>query len=341
MQTHSTVARDKPSHPRKRSQEKLMKLGWIGSLKKIAARGEHKEPTQVPAMIAASSPLVQALRAPGRSLNPTRVLQPAHTLRLRPLSGEGAAAKTPAPADRSQRLAWHGISETGMVREQNEDNFAILSLGNRMLLVVADGMGGHDAGEVASRIAIETVCSVVRRETLRNNDMPSLVERAVLLANDAVRSEAEQRGSDMGTTLSMALVSEDTAYIANIGDSRVYWIENGSITQVTTDHSLVAKLVELGKISRAEARGHPRSNLLYRTIGGSENVKIDTFRVALEQGGTLLLCTDGLWGEVTDEEIHKACSTEKDATTACTRLVKMANENGGKDNITAVAMKVL
>jgi protein phosphatase len=228
-----------------------------------------------------------------------------------------------------------------MMRDHNEDNFAILSVGDRTLLVVADGMGGHDAGEVASRIAVETVCNVVRLESAGNSDMPSLVERSVQLANKAVRSEGEQRGSDMGTTLSVALVSEDTAYIANVGDSRVYRIENRSIIQITTDHSLVAKLVELGKISKEEARNHPRSNLLYRTVGNSENVKIDTFRVEMEQGGTLLLCTDGLWGEVADEEIHRACSTENDAKAACSRLVQMANGHGGKDNITAVVVKVL
>jgi protein phosphatase len=228
-----------------------------------------------------------------------------------------------------------------MMRERNEDNFAILSFGSTLLLVVADGMGGHDAGEVASRIAMETVCSVVQQAGLGNTDMPSLVERAVQLANTAVRSEGERRGSDMGTTLSVALLEDGVAYIANIGDSRVYWIENGSITQITTDHSLVAKLVELGKMSKEDARNHPKSSLLYRTIGNSEDEKLDTFRVEMEQGGTLLLCTDGLWGEVTDEDLHRICTVEKDITSVCARLVQRANENGGKDNITAVVVKVV
>jgi len=319
-----------------------MKLSWIGCLKRVAARGERKETTLHHPMTAASSPpLPQASRASRSFVNLTRVLQPAHTLRLRPRSEEETPAGTPAPADRAQLLAWHGTTDRGMMRERNEDNFAILSFGSTMLLVVADGMGGHDAGEVASRIAMETVCSVVQQASLGNTDMPSLVERAVHLANRAVRSEGERRGSDMGTTLSVALLEDGVAYIANIGDSRVYWIENGSITQITTDHSLVAKLVELGKISKEEARNHPKSNLLYRTIGNSEDVKIDTFRVEMERGGTLLLCTDGLWGEVTDEDLHRICIAEKDITSVCTRLVQRANENGGKDNITAVVVKVV
>ena len=318
-----------------------MKLSWIGCLKRVAARGERNETTLHHPMTAGSSPpLLQASRASRSSVNLTRVLQPVHTLRLRPRPGEETPAGTPAPADGAQLLAWHGTTDRGMIRERNEDNFAILSFGSTMLLVVADGMGGHDVGEVASRIAMETVCSVVQQAGLGNTDMPSLVERAVQLANTAVRNEGERRGSDMGTTLSVALLEDGVAYIANIGDSRVYWIENGSITQITTDHSLVAKLVELGKISKEEARNHPKSNLLYRTIGNSEDVKIDTFRVEMERGGTLLLCTDGLWGEVTDEDLHRICTAEKDITSVCARLVQRANENGGKDNITAVVVKV-
>ncbi len=144
----------------------------------------------------------------------------------------------------------------------------------------------------------------------------------------------------MGTTLSLALVIGNTAYIANVGDSRAYWIENGSITQITQDHSLVAKLVEAGKLTKEEARNHPRSNLLYRTIGTDEQIKVDTFRKELKKGGTLVLCTDGLWGEVSDEEIHQIIRSSADARSANEKLVRLANEHGGKDNITAVVVKV-
>jgi protein phosphatase len=273
----------------------------------------------------------------------TRVLQPAYTLRLRPEPETQVSAETVQPAERwaaSLDISWDGCTDVGMVREQNEDNYACLSIGGKTLFVVADGMGGHDAGEVASKIAVETVCEEIRKGAASERDPQGLVERAVQRANDEVRREGANKKSDMGTTLSIALIADSTAYIANVGDSRVYWIENGSITQITEDHSLVAKLVSAGKLTQEEARGHPRSNLLYRTIGNDEIVMADTFQVTLKKGGSLLLCSDGLWGEVADEEIHKAFAAGSDAATACSRLVQTALENGGKDNITAVVVKV-
>ncbi len=268
----------------------------------------------------------------------TRVLEPVHTIRLRPELAE------PAESARAQELLSlfsSGITDAGMVRDHNEDSYSLLTLEDKWLFVVADGMGGHDSGEVASRTAADTVCRFVQQEHKRSDDLLPLVERAIREANKEVRQQGLQRGSDMGTTLSVALVSDNTAYIANVGDSRVYWMENGSIAQVTTDHSLVAKLVDAGKLTKEEARVHPRANLLYRTIGMDESVKVDTFRVDLKKGGTLLLCTDGLWGELSDEEIHRICTTEKASDVICASLLKKANEMGGKDNITAVVVKIV
>lgn len=143
----------------------------------------------------------------------------------------------------------------------------------------------------------------------------------------------------MGTTLTVALVGNDAAYIGSVGDSRAYWIENGSISQVTEDHSLVAKLAASGKLTKEEARRHPKSNLLYRTIGAEDEIRAGLFRVELTSGGTLLLCTDGLWGEVDDEEIREICAAEAYTETICARLVQRANANGGRDNITAIVVK--
>ncbi len=274
----------------------------------------------------------------------SRVLQPAYTLRLKPESeAQAASAETVQTTEARTvplNISWNGCTAIGMMRDHNEDNYAYLLFGEKSLFVVADGMGGHDAGEVASRIAVETVCEEMRKGAKTDRDPQGLVELAVQRANNEVRREGASKKSDMGTTLSVALIADNTAYIANVGDSRVYWIENGSITQITEDHSLVAKLVAVGKLTREEARGHPRSNLLYRTIGNDETVKVDTFQVALKKGGSLLLCTDGLWGEVADQEIHKVFAAGSDAKTACATLVQMANENGGKDNITAMVVKV-
>ena len=265
----------------------------------------------------------------------TRVLQPAHTLRLRPEPAEEDLA-TGAPG-----LLWHAITDTGLVRDHNEDSFSFLDLGDRALFVVADGMGGHDAGEVASRIAVDAVRREMSNDTMGHEGPLRTVERAIQRANTEVRREAARNGSNMGTTLTVALVADGAAYIGSVGDSRVYWMENGSITQVTEDHSLVAKLVAAGKLRQEEAKNHPRSNLLYRTIGTDETVKAGMFRVELKKGGTLLLCTDGLWGEVEDEDIRRICTEEPYTEIVCARLVQRANANGGKDNITAVVVKVI
>jgi len=266
----------------------------------------------------------------------TQVLQPAHTIRLRPERSDDAET----PQARPLELTWHGITDVGMVRKQNEDSLALHDLGRGALFAVADGMGGHDAGEVASALAVETVARTVKASGGRRRDPEDLVRKAVQAANAAVHGEAERKGSNMGTTLTVALVEDGVAHIASVGDSRAYWIRNGSITPVTKDHSLVAKLVELGKLTKEEARTDPRSNLLLRTIGSDATVAVDTYRVPLGRGGTLLLCSDGLWGEVDDKELHRICAEEKHTEVMCARLVQEANRNGGKDNITAIVVTV-
>ena len=304
-----------------------MTRDWMGCMKNIFTLQVAREAPQ-PVNAAAFASM-------------TRVLQPAYTKRLRSDQEEAVVPETVSPKAASPALAWYGMTDTGMVRPHNEDNFACQDFGSRSLFVVADGMGGHDAGEIASKIAVKTVCKELGRHATHNDDPQGLVELAARLANVEVRKEGGSRGSNMGTTLSLVLVEGTTAYIANVGDSRVYWIENGSITQITEDHSLVAKLVSTGKMTKAEARNHPKSNLLYRTIGTDEEIRVDTFTKKIEKGGSLLLCTDGLWGELSDEEIHGICSTEKDSEKICAKLLRMANEKGGKDNVTAVVVKVI
>jgi PPM family protein phosphatase len=313
-----------------------MEHGLMECLKRITGKGTKEFAMMQPLISGKNDQSSQTLLTAKKSLNVTRVLQPVHTVRLRPEPGDSF------PADRKVQIPmWHGITDTGRVRDHNEDNFAVLELEGKVLFVVADGMGGHEAGEVASRIAVETVCRVVREDLASSTDYRGLVERAVQAANSEVLQEGVRKGFDMGTTLSVALMVKEIAYIANVGDSRVYRIENGSLFQITTDHSLVAKLVAAGKLTKEEARNHPKSNLLFRTIGTDQTVKVDTVCVKLKKGGTLLLCTDGLWGEVTDEDMHRICTGEKDVVSTGTKLVGLANENGGKDNITAIVARVL
>ena len=299
---------------------------WMGRMRNIFTLQDGRETPQ-------------AVKAAGFA-SMTNVLQPAYTRRLRPDQEESVVPETAPPKPASLALAWYGMTDTGMVRPHNEDNFACQDFGSRSLFVVADGMGGHDAGEIASKLAVKTVCKEMSAHANHNDDPKGLVELAARLANVEVRKEGGLRGSNMGTTLSLALIEGTTAHIASVGDSRVYWIENGSIDQITEDHSLVAKLVSTRKMTKAEARNHPKSNLLYRTIGTDEEIRVDTFTMDLEKGGSLLLCTDGLWGELSDEEIHGICSTEKESEKICAKLLRMANEKGGKDNITAVVVKI-
>lgn len=273
-----------------------------------------------------------------RKLNgETTVLQPAHTIRLKP----DPELEQTAPDSTETSMVWCGLTDTGRVREHNEDFFSCIDLKDCTLFAVADGMGGHDAGEVASRLAVETICKEIRDGVRGNSDPQKLLEKAVQKANSEVLRQGTNIGSNMGTTVTVALVVRDQAYIANVGDSRTYWIENGSIRRLTMDHSLVAKMVSLGKLTEAEARKHPKSNVLYRNLGSEAPIKVDTFEAPLRKGGNLLLCTDGLWGELTDQAIHEVFATEKDARSTCARLVRMANENGGKDNITAVAVRII
>ena len=310
----------------------------IGLIKKMLGMGTNGNEGRVRAQ--SSDP--QATR---RLDGSTMKLQPAKTLKLRMEDTqerqETAGLKTRTGA-KSPKVSydWYGSTNVGSVRDHNEDSYACDALDGAGLFVVADGMGGHDAGEVASGIAADTVRSTVRGGLKKGSNPLALVKKSVREANRAVRSEASERNSNMGTTLGVAIVKDNRAYIANVGDSRAYWIENGTIRQITEDHSLVAKLVSVGKLTKEEARNHPKSNLLYRTIGSEDDVKVDTFEVDLQPGGSLLLCSDGLWGEVTDEEIHHICKTSQSPVLAVLALIDAANRNGGKDNITAVVVNV-
>jgi PPM family protein phosphatase len=317
-----------------------MANGWMNWMKKIFTRDKQPEAATKRTLTDAVLDSKEMFPFTETPESMTRVLQPAYTRRLRPETDEAAVLQAGRPIRKPLLFSWHGITDTGMVRPQNEDSFLSVSLGKWSLHLVADGMGGHDAGEVASRIAVETVSREIQEQVKQNKDPLSLIEHVVQQANSEVKKEGANRGSNMGTTLSLALVADTAAYIANVGDSRVYWIENGSITQITQDHSLVAKLVAMGKLTKEEARNHPKSNLLYRTLGTDENIKVDTFKVDLKKCGNLMLCTDGLWGEVSDEKIHRVFISSKNARSASEELVRMANSQGGKDNITAVVVKV-
>ncbi len=288
-----------------------------------------------PTVSLAAATLSRAAVDPVSSRLLMQVHQPVSTIRLKP-EREGL---TVFSTNRIE-MTWHGITDPGMVRPNNEDSLAYLETADGALFVVADGMGGHDAGEAASSIAAETVKRTVQAGCRRNEEPLILVERAIKEANTAVRREARHRGSNMGTTLAVVLVAGSTAYIANVGDSRTYWVEHGSLRQITADHSIVAQLVDSGRLTTDEARNDPRSNLLYRSVGSDDQIVVDTYRFPLSKGGKLLVCSDGLWGEMRDDDLLSILSDEDGTEAICARLVQRANANGGRDNITAIAVHV-
>ncbi len=249
-------------------------------------------------------------------------------------------------------------TDVGMVRDLNEDSLLTLEL-DRVhrsisrpigLYVVADGMGGHAAGDVASGLTINAMAEKMATHLLvpqLTNDIDTeafdaqlWLADAIQAANLAVYSHRQLTGTNMGTTLVAALLIGDTAHIANVGDSRAYLIANNdSIRQITTDHSLVERLVALGQISPDEARIHPQRNVIYRTIGDKEEAEIDFFVEKLNPGDSLLLCSDGLSGKVEDAEIWRLVNRGRSPQEACEQLVQAANDNGGDDNITVIIVQ--
>lgn len=240
-----------------------------------------------------------------------------------------------------------GMTDVGLLRMLNEDNWGWSRLTEGVeLFVVADGMGGHDAGEVASQLAVDTL-SRVARERIDVVPRPSvdeienILDEAFQEANNTIKGNAEDRGNDMGTTLVACMVIDDSvALCANVGDSRGYLIRGGTLHQITRDHSLVARMVEQNRLTAEEARNHPHSNILLRTVGTERNVEIDIFRVELEASDRLLLCSDGLWGEVEDSEIESILNQQPDNRSSSRELVRAAHMGGGKDNVTVIIVNV-
>jgi protein phosphatase len=249
-------------------------------------------------------------------------------------------------ADRSFLPRLGGISDVGLLRQLNEDNWGWLHLSDRLqFYVVADGMGGHDCGEVASSVAVATLTERMRHLTVTATSPGPALEGALRAsfqsANNAVKDTAEARSTDMGTTVvCMMVIDGRVGLLANVGDSRGYLLRDGVLDQLTRDHSLVQKLVEKGRIKPEEARHHPHSNILLRTVGTERDVEPEMFRVELQSGDRLLLCSDGLWNEVEDRDLENLMNTYSDPRIAAREMVRAAHHGGGKDNITLVLVEV-
>jgi len=220
-------------------------------------------------------------------------------------------------------------TDIGQVREGNEDSFLVVA----PLYAVADGMGGHRGGEVASSLALETVQGMFERRE------GSLADQ-VVEANRAVfdRSKNDRTVSGMGTTLTAALVDGSRVHLVHVGDSRAYLLRGGELAQLTEDHTLVHRMVMEGEISQEEAETHPHRSILTRALGVDESVQVDEGDVEVSDGDRLLLCTDGLTGMVPEGQIREILLESADPQEAVEKLVKVANRAGGIDNITAVIL---
>ncbi len=238
-------------------------------------------------------------------------------------------------------LKTFSITDIGRRRKVNQD-YVFTSekpIGNLPnLFIVADGMGGHNAGDYASKVTVETIQQQIQGAQEMNPHI--LLGDAIKAANVYVRQKAEESSDleGMGTTVVAATCIGKKLYVANVGDSRLYVI-NKEIKQITRDHSLVEEMVRLGELNRADARNHPDKNIITRAVGANETVEPDFFTVELREEDTILMCSDGLTNMVEDEEIRMLLNGARDIVEKTQELVKAANENGGRDNISVILIE--
>ncbi len=252
------------------------------------------------------------------------------------------------------RVETAGETSVGMKRNHNEDNYAILN--DEDLFIVADGMGGHASGEVASQMAIDTMRDFFRATSkdpeatwpykmdksrgYQENRLITGIKLANLRIFESAQRNAGQRG--MGTTMVSLLAVDDGVLVGHVGDSRVYRLREGKLTQLTEDHSLLNDYIKMKRLSPEEIANFPHKNVIVRALGMKESVKVDCFLDKPEVGDVYVLCTDGLSGPVTDEEIREIMTANQhDLNNVSKGLIERANKNGGPDNITVILARVL
>jgi len=244
-----------------------------------------------------------------------------------------------------------GLTDIGKKRSNNQDNLVVIEkkkspLPGVDLIAVADGMGGHAGGEVASNLALVTLqeaLKTIKKNNVKNNEinLSQAIKIAMTESNLAIRHKAKENPNltGMGTTLTVALIKDNHLILGNVGDSRGYIINDTTIRQISTDHSLVAEQVAAGLITAEEAETHPQRNIITRAIGISENVDVDIFKIELKPRDIVFLCSDGLYPLVSNEEIYQQLQI-KNLNEVCKKLIDLANERGGYDNITIAIAKV-
>lgn len=229
------------------------------------------------------------------------------------------------------------VSDVGLKRTLNEDFASYLEKEEFKIYVVADGMGGHNAGEVASQMAAERIVSCVG-ERFSSSNAKNLIEEAIKKVNTDIFnfSNTNEKLNGMGTTVTVCFITKEFIHIANVGDSCCFAIRHNEIKKITKDHSLVQELVDCGSISEKEAENHPKKNIITRALGTSSTVSVDVFELDNNDYELYLLCSDGLTNELTKEEILQVVTEEKDYMKSADKLVALAKEKGGRDNITVL-----
>lgn len=245
--------------------------------------------------------------------------------------------------NKSTKLEIFGLTDEGLVRDHNEDFISWIP--EKGLVILADGMGGHNAGEVASELAVKSICDVLEEvlspeiKDACDIDFREVVNEAVVYANDEINKHATNHPEcvGMGTTIVMALFHDNNVILASVGDSRIYRFRKGELMQVTTDHSLVQEMIDNGYMSEEEAINSTNRNLITRALGIADVVEVDVIEESIEENDIYLLCSDGLSDLVVDEDIFSILvKSHDDLRKACQNLVDLANDHGGRDNVSVI-----
>lgn len=273
----------------------------------------------------------------------------------RPLVPDKAFPNPDEPyASHGEHLAFGQYTDVGRVRSNNQDAALSFFVSGRSaeahpdfgLFIVADGMGGHHDGEKASAITTRVMATQVANTVylpslMVDNDVErATITEAMISAVQKANQEVKKNVPEGGTTVTAVAVIGDLAHFVHVGDSRAYLVTKEGLEQVTRDHSLVQRLIELGQLTKEEANDHPQKNVLYRALGQNDSVEVDTLTRRLPSNCRLLLCSDGLWSQVEERDLFEITMNTPDPQQACEKLVALANARGGTDNITAIILKI-
>lgn len=242
------------------------------------------------------------------------------------------------------RLKYGIRTDRGLKRQLNEDNCNVLVgySGVPPCFVIADGMGGHRCGDVASKQAVDSVCNHLLKADWETEEISELLKRIIADVNKELYqfSLLDESTQGMGTTLIITVFKNRKLYIGHVGDSRVYLIRGNSIQKMTCDHSFIEELVKNGTITKDEAINHPKRNVITRAVGYEHDLQVDTYEIDVLENDEVLVCTDGLTNMLSEEEILEIITKAEDPQSACDTLIQNANNKGGEDNITVIVGRI-